>query len=62
MLIETGEKDSRYTYGQLNADTRLAYYKEVIRYLSGMSVGEKYEEDLTIQECRIAIDNLLEDY
>jgi len=61
MIIETGEKDSRYTYGQLNADTRLAYYLDVIAFLCRLrKVRYEIQEELTIPECRNVIDDLME--
>lgn len=58
-----GRKQEKTYYGGAITELEyLGYYKEVIRLLSGMLAGEKYEENLSIEECRIAIDNLLEDY
>lgn len=60
MIIQTNEKKhGTYIHGQIKTEDRIRYYKEVIRYLSGMRKWQKFEQDLTVDECRITIDELI---
>lgn len=52
-------KNGIYYGGGITDEEIVAYYREVIRLLTGRRKGDTFDEEMSMQELRIMIDDLI---